>query len=319
LSLFIHRFFFYSALAVFTLSLKSQTNLVPNGSFEDSASYPGIFTAKGWERSLGTPDYLTNQRDSQFHTVAGVPLNARGFQEAKDGESYIGIGAFDQYRIPNYREYIQCELIDSLQMNRTYNISFWVSLADNFHLALSDYRQFGIAFSSIEFQANQNNAVQQVSYLFSDTSADLADKVIWQKIQIQYSAKGGEKFLIIGCFADDNVILIDSIGGILTSPFLNNTSFYYIDDVIITPTTSFFEQLIENRIKIYPNPATDQLSIDLPSNVIESVSLFSMTGQRLLEESQTNQIDLSGIAQGVYFLQLEHSDGRKYTEKLFIK
>lgn len=79
----------------------------------------------------------------------------------------------------------------------------------------------------------------------------------------------------------------------------------------------------ENEISIYPNPAVKTLHLDIKSDMaIRSYSLISMHGAVVYKEQQAmakNSIDISGYANGVYFLQLQKSDGTNKVVPITIK
>ncbi|SFA99458.1 Por secretion system C-terminal sorting domain-containing protein [Flavobacterium swingsii] len=73
----------------------------------------------------------------------------------------------------------------------------------------------------------------------------------------------------------------------------------------------------DTAINMYPNPSSDILNIDLPSNMIlKKVSLYNTLGQKSLETTQNN-IDVSGLSSGMYIVKFETSEGTFH--KNFIK
>lgn len=85
------------------------------------------------------------------------------------------------------------------------------------------------------------------------------------------------------------------------------------------------EQLSNNaELTIYPNPASDQLTIELPDFLPKSsiVSIKNVIGQTLQQISisvneKKLELDVSGLSQGIYFIQLQTKDG--IVSKKFIK
>ena len=80
------------------------------------------------------------------------------------------------------------------------------------------------------------------------------------------------------------------------------------------------------RIKLYPNPATTSLNIEL-SKPLKSIQVFNSQGQvmkGLIEQTSQNQksIQLSGLDQlapGLYFIQLITSEGQTYNSSIQIQ
>jgi arylsulfatase A-like enzyme len=75
------------------------------------------------------------------------------------------------------------------------------------------------------------------------------------------------------------------------------------------------------RFKVYPNPASGKVNIELPGNRPFLLSLFSGTGQILYLErigSSRYTLDCSMFGSGIYFIKLQ-SGGHSVTRKFLIK
>ena len=75
------------------------------------------------------------------------------------------------------------------------------------------------------------------------------------------------------------------------------------------------DDLMTASITLYPNPATDVLSVDA-SNVT-SISVYSLTGQRVAESVNSDHIDVSALQPGIYFARVQ-ADGKTFMDK-FVK
>ncbi len=73
-------------------------------------------------------------------------------------------------------------------------------------------------------------------------------------------------------------------------------------------------------IQIYPNPAKKLLRIENITNIeIESISITNINGQIIKQfDSRKNQLDISGISSGFYFLKVSYKNG-ELTEKIIIE
>jgi hypothetical protein len=62
-------------------------------------------------------------------------------------------------------------------------------------------------------------------------------------------------------------------------------------------------KLTPHQIKIYPNPATNYIQVDLDE--AESYEILDMTGKSYLNLTATdsNKIDISGLSNGIYFIR----------------
>jgi heat shock protein HslJ len=73
-----------------------------------------------------------------------------------------------------------------------------------------------------------------------------------------------------------------------------------------------------NTLKLSPNPVSDVLSISSEGIVVESLSVYSITGQRIIHIiDPTNQIDVSSLSEGLYLLEITSENGRQIQK--FIK
>jgi len=78
------------------------------------------------------------------------------------------------------------------------------------------------------------------------------------------------------------------------------------------------EQFDETVGNIYPNPATDHIKVNLPSN--SEVKVFDNTGRVIMSStagSETLEMDVSSLQPGIYFMNI-HQDGQLATRR-FIK
>jgi len=83
-----------------------------------------------------------------------------------------------------------------------------------------------------------------------------------------------------------------------------------IDDELST------NDVLAQKVSVYPNPVTDVLNINLPSDVVVNSSvLVDVLGRTTGAVYRNGQMDVSGLSQGVYFLKLETNLG-SYTQKV---
>ena len=74
--------------------------------------------------------------------------------------------------------------------------------------------------------------------------------------------------------------------------------------------------IINNVGGIYPNPATEQITVYSSSKTpVTTVSIFSLTGQKVMENNAAN-IQVSGLSNGVYLVKAQLANGESFTQKL---
>ena len=78
------------------------------------------------------------------------------------------------------------------------------------------------------------------------------------------------------------------------------------------------QSLFSSNLKIYPNPATDKLNIQLTGNAkIKNVELVNIVGQTLVNSNEA-YLNLSSYPNGVYFVKVTDMAGKQSVSK-FVK
>jgi gliding motility-associated-like protein len=185
---FIQRVISFVGGLIMPFSIVAQ-NLVPNPSFEDTlgcflSTHPEISCSVEWSEStinnpnLNTPDLCFN--GAVFFPPSSIP--------AFDGTKYIGVDCQ-----PNNSEFVQAELLQTMQAGKSYCVSFYASVCDQ---TLNPAISLGVMFSVNEMTLNPftngMSAHVQGPVLF--------DPTVWTKITGTYTATGGEKFITLGGF-----------------------------------------------------------------------------------------------------------------------
>ena len=292
-------------------------NLVPNGDFEIYSNCPSSFSqinfASGWVGVSGTPDY--------FNSCANVSSNmnvpdAGGCyqQDCCGGFGYVGIYTFTKFTT-NWREDIQVKLIDTLISGHKYLARMFVNFRNCFNYSIST---MGMLFTPTPINSGGTNFIN-VANPQVKSNIPLTDTLNWMLVQDTVYANGNELYLTIGNFSTD-----------ATSDTLNThynssvESYYYIDGVsVIDVNTIGINELKSknNNLSIYPNPASNSISLGGRDNSIfqnSSVTIQNKLGEIVLKIPFTDNISLSNLQEGCYFLQLTTKNGETFQSK-FIK
>lgn len=123
------------------------------------------------------------------------------------------------------------------------------------------------------------------NYMISDTT--LENPKVWNDTTVFYNLK-----------------ITDSLGCLVTDD---------IFEVYVTPSST--NHLDLNNLKIFPNPASNIVTIEFDKQ-IEKVNLFDMNA-KLIKEVNVNQIDLSDMINGIYFLQIKILNGELINSKIY--
>ena len=84
------------------------------------------------------------------------------------------------------------------------------------------------------------------------------------------------------------------------------------------PTGILEDNLAQQQIKLYPNPAMDVVHISVAGNVLQAEAT-SVTGTSTpLKQTQDNAFDVSPLTSGIYFLTIKMGDNTSNVLK-FVK
>lgn len=283
---------------------------MPNGNFEDTLRCPlgldDLSATKYWYKpNGGSAEYFNTC--SGISSDVGVPQNLFGYQNARSGNAYAGWAvSFNPFE-PNYREYLQVQLSSALITGKKYFVSAYLARADSMPMAL---KNIGIALTDSSDSSTTGTTIYytpQVIYSSFLTDTD------WVEISDTIIAVGGEKYLTIGYFKDDNSS--DTIN-LFNSLYLNYYAYYYTDDVSVTCLdcpVGIYDASIDKKIKIYPNPSPDFINVSFGEVEVNKLTLFNSIGQTVFTIYKNNfksknslVINLTSLSKGVYFLKIEN-------------
>jgi uncharacterized delta-60 repeat protein len=211
-----------------------------------------------------------------------------------------------------------------------------------------DYSASTIKATVIRLLDNGNfdNAFSSVGFAYYGNSFGLGKDIAIQS-DGKYLITGGKYLMRINATNGSLDTSFDGQDGILEYPdasssfdaiALDNNKIYlagaksistFDKDGIVTRVNNNFSTgisslSVDNQfITLYPNPAFDKIVIDVKDNEFEAISLsiLNAMGQTVLQKAtyeNANNLDISTLAKGLYFVRIEAKDGRKAIQK-FIK
>jgi hypothetical protein len=88
----------------------------------------------------------------------------------------------------------------------------------------------------------------------------------------------------------------------------------------MTSTSTSVSQVSQNKLSVYPNPASDKIYFATENNEVTMVSIFDIRGRKILQRAVTdNQMDVSELASGLYLLQISSEKTTFASTKLLIQ
>lgn len=215
----------------------AQTNLVSNGSFEQNQLCPhGLSDSTSFKQfvpdwkslNLNSPRYFNSC--APLNSGMSIPINYAGNQHARTGSAYAGISVFRNPQdydasMGKQRQYLQTQLKSPLKQGRKYYFEMYVSKSDSSTMGFA-INNFGAFLGSAEQTSNDSFDWDVTPQIV--TNSFYTDKLNWVKISGTYTASGGEKFLTIGRFGNDDASSVQNINGNIT-----HHAYYYLDDIAL--------------------------------------------------------------------------------------
>ncbi|PCJ24897.1 MAG: hypothetical protein COA97_08745 [Flavobacteriales bacterium] len=221
-------------LSIISTVCFSQTNLVPNSTFEKIEKK---IKGKG-EINVATPWTSPTLAQADLYVPKtknyniSIPENSYGEEKPMEGTGYAGIIGYS-YKNKVPRSYLQVQLTEQLEEGKEYCIKYHVSLAD-----LSKYscNHLGVAITDKAMTANNSDILKFDSYIESRKLVVYETQFYWTPICGVYKAKGGEEYLTIGNFTEDAKLQLKKVKRPrgFTKPQTYD-AYYFIDNVSVTP------------------------------------------------------------------------------------
>ncbi len=209
----------FSLIVLFIVSLQTlglTQNLVPNPGFEEKKYCPQKlneepFPCKKWysPNKQATPDY--------YHKCAGtcmlsVPNNRNGFIPARSGNAYLGLIIFGTETISS--EHIQVKLKQPLKRDSLYEVTLYSYLSYKDDKFCS--QELGLRFSQNKIFKDRYMPFSYLEHMKPEFQyhISLQDKeklcdTGWVQISGYYKARGGEKYMTIGLFWNNDKEIVN--------------------------------------------------------------------------------------------------------------
>lgn len=203
-------------------------NLLVNGSFEDEnwcTEYNIACAPEGWLYTM--PSFIYYFKEPAL---------------AHSGSKFAGLIA-GHAKKPFYRTYMRSRLLCGLRSGHHYTLEFYIKSRHTF------LENVGVLFTAYDFlfQTTSYSQLMPSLYLANAVKKLVANDTAWQKVMLNYTAKGDEAFVTIGYFGREDITGPTGID-------MEANFFFFIDDVSLTPSDPFEKRCADwqaTRTEIY--------------------------------------------------------------------
>jgi OOP family OmpA-OmpF porin len=267
--------FLLIALTIFCISNLKAQNFVPDSSFERNSSIPIALSSLGLNGSwsaptLGTTDLFCEcGKKQQEISESNVPNNPMGVQKANSGKCYGGFYLFSHH---DYHEYMITQLMSPLTGGVKYDLTFYLSLAD---YSRATIEQIGVCFLKDKVTTTNSGYITGLKPIHIKINEEVgSDTVEWHKIYLEYKAKGGEQFLLIGAFDEGKIEATNVKAPKRVHTRINQQTdrdaYYYIDDVSLRKQpavyVAYFDTIVKPKIDTLKPIVVTHPTIDTSGN-----------------------------------------------------
>lgn len=290
-------------------NLKGQ-NLVLNPSFENvnigNLQCNWYTTVGQFNNAINNWTLPTGGSTDIFHTSLGngcysspFSTNAAsvGQQAPRTGDAFVNIVTYGNGGCTPWREYIQGELSTPLVAGQTYEVKFYVSLADNMSVGTDN---IGVKFETGPY-FNASNCPYYTTPELNYTGAIILDKNAWTEISFCFTpTQSGFTHFIIGNFFNDAATNTAPASGTTSG----NTIRYFVDDVSIELDNSTADPGLDGNLTICSTTSTFNLFDELGGT---PDATGTWTGPSSLGGGNLGVFDPQTDAPGIYTYEVSGS------------
>ena len=195
-------------------------NLVPNCSFErrQPCDFYNPSNHSSFAPMQCTADWESDSYGESSHIWFGWP-------NAKTGDNYASVLIYHP-EAPNNRGYLQAQLCQPLQAGKEYLFEMYVKLETFCQYSSSN---IGVHFPDERIRLDDYSLIQFPPHIENDPKNVIDNSDNWHLIKGTYTAKGTEKYILIGNFYNDEKTVTKKLTKAMNKPYIS----FYIDDVVL--------------------------------------------------------------------------------------
>lgn len=153
----------------------------------------------------------------------------------------------------------------------------------------------------------QNWGAGQAKITVSQTQSHSSVSFFEMPIPIRLTGAGGQTFDAILENTTNNQEFFISVPFVITGANFDPEKDIISKNNTVTLGNENFN--LEKAIALYPNPVSNELHIQIPSNIsVEKITIFNSLGQKTIESNELDFI-VNQLSSGVHFVQIQTSEG----------
>ncbi|MCX6172207.1 MAG: M1 family aminopeptidase, partial [Flavobacterium sp.] len=161
----------------------------------------------------------------------------------------------------------------------------------------------------------QNWGTGQVKFVVNQTQSDPSVTYFEMPVPVRVFGANGEQADLVLDNTIDGEEFIQNVAFPITSVEFDPERHIISKNSTVTLSNQNFD--VTNAIRIYPNPSSDVLHIQMPSTVdLEKVTVYNHLGQIVLENTNSD-FNVTTLSTGVHYIDIQTSEGTFH--KKFIK
>lgn len=302
--------------------------MVPNNSFENYTALPDSWSqwdrCSDWTNAGGEPVDVFYAGPDYFHLEGSGPVELPSVPPATvnphTGSAIMGfLGYHDpSVGVENIREYISVELSEPMVPGNSYEISFWITSGES---GIGHYYKCdGIGILLTTEAPDQEGT----GYIDAEPQAKIEGEFFsneWEEFTFEVEADLAYTHMTLGNFVSDEEI---SVSVAVEGPLPFAGAYYFVDDfsVELSEVNSLIDEEVQSPITLYPNPATNQVKLALPTENKElaNYKIYNDIGELIINNSfkTTTTINLEELAKGIYVIQVKQGESI-WNERLVVE
>ena len=293
-----------------------------------------------WNNTITSLDVTNNINLINLYT-AGNPIGSLNVSQNTVLEvlncSYNQLSTLDISNNPNLKQ-LGCSNNNLLSLDLTQN-------SDLFYLVLSNNSLTSINVNNLNLLQHLMFENNQISTIDLSNNLALTGFYCKNNLLTEIDISQNQNVYRFDCSGNDlislnvkntNNINFTSFNAInnpnLTCVFVDDATYSATNWTQIDSTATFLEtqaecdvldvtdETFKQSVKLYPNPTSGILYFEIDENItIKKIVIVNTLGQKIIENRDINNIDISNFPNGIYYINLENIKGNKTSYKIIKK